>query len=147
MKTCIPNPNELVDLRFLGVRGDGLSFTQCKIAYILGTHFRAGEWGQSVCGSVFTCIIDGRSVYGRITRFFKVCNHDAPGYASVQWFSAPEYLFSTPLIVSVLDDGSAIRTRLGCIIPITQIDPSRVLVEPDGIAFWIMRDSGYDTMP
>ena len=76
--------------------------------------------------------IDGRSVSERLVRVFKVDNHDAPGYASVQWFSEPEYPFTTPIVVKVLDDGSTIRKQLGCIIPITQIDPSRVIVEPDG---------------
>ena len=147
MKGCVPNGNELADLHFLGVYGDCLCFTQCQIAYILGIHFRAGEWGQiPVCGSVFTCVVDGRSVYGRLVRFFKVDNHDAPGYASVQWFSEPEYPLTTPIVVKVLDDGSTIRKQLGCIIPITQIDPSRVIVEPDGDNFWMMRDSGYDTV-
>jgi len=43
------------------------------------------------------------------------------------------------------EQGAELETQLGCVIPITRIDPSRVMVEPDDEYFYVMRDSGYDT--
>ena len=83
-------------------------------------------------------------------RFLCVDGDDAPGYASVSWFSAPEYLFDNPLVVSVREQGEEIDRECGCILPITQIDPSRVMVElPDrnNSDYYMMRDSGFDTTP
>ena len=72
-KDDVLSSEELADLRILGVDvEDNLSIAVYKIAYILGKHFRSGEWGQYRCGSVITCVISGRSVYARVNRFFKV---------------------------------------------------------------------------
>ena len=47
---------EVTDLRMLGhTHVDCLSASGFKIAYIMGVHFRAGEWGRRPrCGSVIT---------------------------------------------------------------------------------------------
>lgn len=111
----------------------------------------AGEWGNTPrCGSVITCVIRGRSLYARVKRFIKVDDDDCPGYASVDWFSAPVYLFDDviPLGVSVTEDGSRVEREVGTsILRITQIDPSAIMVERDVTngRFLMMRDSGYDT--
>ena len=126
-----------------------------KIAYIMGTHFKAGEWGQSPrCGSVITCVIPGLgpfrgiSLYARVERFLRVAGDDCPGYTSVTWFGRPRYLFGakTPLGVCVdLDGEEEIDRHLGSVTRITQIDPSPVMVECDGDNYMMMRDRGWDT--
>ena len=127
------------------------SVTQFEIAYILNAHFRAGEWGQHPrCGSVVTCVIEGRSLYARVERFLKVEGSDCLRFASVDWFSAPTYLFddNIPLGVCVTEDSAEVVRDVGTsVIRITQIDPSPVIVERDvdDGRFYIMWDSGYDT--
>lgn len=145
----LPTRDELADLRLKGAEADVLTVTCYNIAYIMGDHFRAGGWGRTRCGCVFTMVTGGRSVYGRIERFWKVTGDDVPGYASVTWFGLPVYPFGTPLVVRVTLDGTVLTRELGIIIPITQIDPSQVMVEPvpGQDACYVMRDSGYDTMP
>ena len=62
---------ELGDLRMAGcVVQDELSINAFSVASILGVHFRAGQWGgHPTCSSVFTCVMNGRSVYGYVNRF------------------------------------------------------------------------------
>lgn len=139
---------EVNDFRLLGHRVDGLSASAFKIAFIMGVHFRAGEWNTHPrCGSVITLTQkDGRSYYARVVRFLKIDGDDSPGFASVCWFGKPTYPHGVPLVVSVGDDGSAVDFEFTSIIGITQIEPSRVMVEYDirpGV-FYMMRDSGYD---
>ena len=133
---------------------DCLSMTEYKIAYIMGVHFRSGEWGRSPwCGSVITCVLRGHgpfrgcSLYVRVNRFFTVDGDDCPGYASVDWFSRTTYLFGgrTPLGVCVTEDGTEIDNELGSVIRITQIDPTPVIVERDGRNYMMMRDRGWDS--
>ena len=144
--------NEVVDLRICGCDIDDLSMavTSYPIAYIMGVHFRSGEWDKHPwCGSVITCVLDGRSLYARVNAFIYVDGDECPGYASVTWFSEPSYLLGgrTPLVVRVELDGSDIDRQYGSILRITQIDPSQVIVEPDpdNECYMMMRDSGYDT--
>jgi len=147
-----PTRDELADLRMLGCDVDILSVSKYPIAYILNVHFRAGEWDRprgGRCGSVVTCVIDGRSLYARVIRFLKIDDDDCPGYASVEWFSETTYLFDdNPLGVWVRQDGSAVRDQVGTsILRITQIDPSPIVVECESSTgrFYMMRDTGYDT--
>ena len=76
---------------------------------------------------------------------------ECPGYASVTWFGKPQYLVGgrTPLVVRVSGHGRDIDEEYGSIIRITDIDPSRVMVEmnPRDDCYIMMRDSGYDTRP
>ena len=100
------------------------------------------------CGSVVTCVMDGQSYYGRVTRFLRVEGDGCPGYASIEWFSKPVYPASTPMVVRVNEDGSGVEAEYGRVIKITSIDPSRVIVEYDSTVpntYYMMRDSGYDT--
>ena len=107
---------------------DAFDVCVCQIAWILGSHFRAGEWGMHPrCGSVITCVIGGRSLYARVVKFLRVEGDTHPGYASVRWFSEPTYV--NRLTPKVTLDGSLIEEELGSnMIRITQIDPSQVLV-------------------
>ena len=119
------------------------------VAHIMGVHFRAREWEKYPrCGSVFTCVLAGASRYGRVRKFFSIPGDDCPGYASVSWFGGPVYPEGTPLVVKVSEDGSSVRAAHGSVIPITKIDPSRVMVEFSKTAntYYVMRDSGYDTI-
>ena len=126
-----------------------LQVTAYSIAYILGVHFRAGEWGKRPrCGSVVTCVKEGQSYYGAVVRFLSVDGDMCPGYACVQWFSEPDYIFGdTALGVRVTANGEEVIRSFGSIVRITQIDPSRVMVEDDtdNDCYMMMRDSGYDT--
>ena len=95
-----------------------------------------------------TCVQDGQSYYGAVVRFLRVDGDACPGYACVQWFSEPHYLFGdTPLGVRVTSNGEGVARLFGSIVRITQIDPSRVMVEDDidNDCYMMMRDSGYDT--
>ena len=137
-------------LRVLGVRvEDNLTITEYNIALIMGKHFRSAEWDKYRCGSVMTCVLDGRSVHVRVTKFCTVDGDDGEGYASVIWFGAPEYPLDNPLIVRCREeDDQGLVDAYGCVVRITQIDPSQVMVERDdnNVHCWMMRDSGYDTL-
>lgn len=96
-------------------------------------------------------MINRRSVYGFVNKFLRVRDDDDdehPGYASVTWFGVPRYPLgdSNRLEVIVSGDGSILDAEIGCIVRITQIDPSCVVVEPDGENYRMMRQSGYDTV-
>ena len=145
-----PTENELGSLRMRGVNASVMNVSEYPIAWILGQHFKAGEWGHSPrCGSVITCVFQGRSFYARVNRFLKVEGDGGFGYASVKWFSAPEYPLGTPMVVKVRGDGGRLDDSWGCIIGLDEIDPSRVMVEPDPThrCYYMMRDSGYDRVP
>ena len=142
---------EVGDLRMRGLGLDVMDITAYGVANILGAHFHAGQWGRPntrTCSSVFTCVIAGRSLYGYVRKFLKVDGDDCPGYASVSWFGPPQYPNgSNRLEVMVARDGTAVYREIGsCIIPITQIDPSMVVVEPCGVNLRMMRQSGWDTV-
>ena len=142
---------EVGSLQALGVDiRDFFSISEFQIANILGKHFRAGEWGKVRCGSVITCVLEGRSLYARVERFLKVDGDDSPGYASVIWFGVPEYPLGTPLAVRCREaQPDDLVNEFGCIVRLGQIDPSQIMVErePEGVFCWMMRDSGYDTVP
>ena len=93
--------------------------------------------------------MNGRSVYGHVRVFFRVNgDNSCPGYASIKWLSCPEYPQGTPMVVSVTNDDTTLRTELGHIVRVTKIDPSAVPVEPipGRQRFYMMRLSGYDTI-
>lgn len=140
-------PEEFDDLQYLGcpVRHADEVYV-FNVATILNKHFRSGEWGQYPrCGSVITCVMNGRSLYARVVKFMKVDGDPCPGYASVHWFSEPTYV--NRLCPQVTLDGDDVKTEVGVnLVRITQIDPSRVSVEHAGDSFFMIRDSGYDTV-
>lgn len=83
-----------------------------RIANIMDKHFRAGEWGMHPrCGSVVTCVINGRSLYARVLQFVKSDKEDTcPGYACVRWFSEPVYVNS--LCPRVTLDGGVVEREV-----------------------------------
>ena len=126
-----------------------VGITFFAVACIMGVEFHAGQWGRRVCSSVITCVINGRSVYGRVTKFLAVRGDTCPGYASVIWFGPPRYpLGSNRLEVVVGASGRDLTSEIGHIVRITQIDPSPVVVEPDAnrMVYRMMRQSGTDTV-
>ena len=85
-----------------------------------------------------------------LQRFLKVEGDDSPGYAYLDWFSEPQYLYDdVPLGVRCKVDGSLLDRELGNVVPITKIDPSQIMVEcePDIDSYVMIRDSGYNTRP
>ena len=134
---------------------DCLAVTGFSIAHIMGYHFKSGEWGQHPrCGSVITCVLGehstlgARSLFARVENFFTVHGDSHPGYASVSWFSEPTYLYDdNPLGARVTLNGTDIAAEFGCVVRITQIDPTQIMVEPEPetSSFIMIRDSGYNT--
>ena len=101
------------------------------------------------CGSLVTCVIGGRSIYGKVVKFFKrVCDSDSNSlFAYVEWCARPEYpMNGTPLIVRVRDNGPV------CLAPpvvsIFDIDPSRVINDRDDreSCYYMCRIEGLDTV-
>ncbi len=142
---------EVGSLRVLGSNVEDIfALREYNIAFIMGKHFRSAEWGKHRCGSVNTCVICGRSVYARVNKFFTVDGDDCEGYASVSWFGVPEYpLGGSPLVVRCREEEpQGLVDAYGCVVKITQIDPSQIMVERDENTgyCWMMRDSGYDTI-
>ena len=140
--------HELDDLMHIGCPvTDIFDVSVCRIARIMGKHFRSGEWGcYPRCGSVFTMVLNGRSVYGRVEKFMRVTGDLCPGYASVSWFSEPTY--SNCLCPKVNLNGVNIQREVNaCVVRITQIDPAQVSVESVSGSddYYMIRDSGYDT--
>ena len=140
---------EFNELMHIGCPVDDIfDVSVCRIARIMGYHFRSGEWGcYPRCGSVFTMVLNGRSVYGRVEKFMRVTGDPCPGYASVSWFSGPtDSNFLCPKVNS--NAGEAIQREVNaCVVRITQIDPAQVSVEsvPGSNDYFMIRDSGYDT--
>ena len=99
---------------------------------------------------MITCVMAGRSVYVRVNRFFKVDGDVSPGYASVTWFGVPNYPeYPNPILVRCREvDPDRLADAYGCVVAITMIDPTQVIVEreEDHVFCWMMRDSGYDTI-
>ena len=88
---------------------------------------------------------------GQVPRAIVAIHGKEPDHVSIDRSTiddTPTYPNGTPLVVTVTDDGSDVDDELGCVVPITQIDPSRVMVEVTQVqnTFKMMRDSGYDTM-
>ena len=99
----------------------------------MGVHFRAGEsLYNKRCGSVINCVLQGCSYYGWVKRFLGIRGSLSPGFASVRWFGTSAYPHNNFLVVRVGPDGSAVDRRFGSVISITQIEPSRVIVENPG---------------
>ena len=125
---------------------DSESCVGFRRAHIMGTPFTAGEWPKHPrCGSVITVVKDGRSLFARVINFFQVIDDVNPGYAHVQWFSEPDYLYAdNPLGARCRVDGSVLNHTYGRIVRITEIVPSQIMVERDGTDVIMIRDSGYN---
>ena len=115
-----------------------------KVAWVRGIHFSCGEWGQRTCGSVFTTVYCGRSVYGILDRFLLV---DGVHYAAVTWLSQPVYPYAPiTLVVRVRMLPARDQPINRCVIRVDRIEPCGVDVMPDedGTHYYMMRTRGVD---
>ena len=134
---------EQIDLAILGINNfeDIHAF---EIAYILGEHFRAGEWGRVRCGSVITTIFDGRSRYCYVKKFFKV---QGKRFARVEWLSVPTYPHAPNrlkvIVTRLTDEEQNLHPQF---LPLEKIEPCKVAVIPnrDRVHFFMLRSKGYD---
>ena len=113
-------------------------------ARIRGVNFACGEWGQRDCGSVFTTVYCGRSVYGILDRFMLV-NDEV--YAAVTWLSKPVYLYDPiTLVARVHMMPETDQPVHRCVIRCDRIEPCGVNVMPDedGVHYYMMRTRGFD---
>lgn len=113
------------------------------VAYVLGLHFKAGEWGKRRCGSVVVTQRGGCSRYCIVKKFLKV---QGQYFARVMWLSTPEYPYDPIRLVVRVCMVRQVEANDPCVIHINTIVPCRVSVLPDtdGIHFFVMRDAGYD---
>ena len=117
----------------------------CGVEFTSGQDIAGSKYGT--CGSVFTCVIDGQSVYGNALNFFShACDKNDGLYAYVEWFNMPDYPFEgTPLVVRVKDTSQTLGTSC---VSIFDIDPSRVILErcDSGMCYYMCRIEGIDTI-
>ena len=135
------NQHERVSLTISGVICD--SMCKCyKIAYVLGVHFKSGEWGEHRCGSVITTTFEGRSRYCVVNHFLRITDKD---FASVTWLSTPVYPYwPITLVARVRELGVNRQHELPAVLPLASIEPTPILVERDGTDYYMMRVKGYD---
>ena len=95
------------------------------------------------CGSVFTMVCRGRSVYGRIKRFV-TCGH--VNMVEVEWLPVPEYPIGIPIVVRLGFYNN--RPVQPPVVLMDDIDPSPVslLHDHDNNCLYVMRMSGIDTV-
>ena len=113
-------------------------------ARIQGTHFKSGEWGRRLCGSVFTTFYGGRSRYGYIKNFLLVQSRE---FAVVNWLSKPVYPYAPiTLVVRVHMLADADQLSHMCVVSCDDIEPCSVCVLPDedGVHYYMMRTDGTD---
>ena len=135
------NHHERVTLTIAGVNCGSMCLSY-KIAYVLGVHFKAGEWGVHRCGSVMTTIFEGRSRYCVVKRFLRIGDAN---YVSVRWLSAPVYPYwPIPLVVRVHELHDDRQLELPAVLPLTSIEPTQILVEPHETNYYMMRVKGFD---
>ena len=134
---------EIEDMERLGIT----SFQQVKsfkVAYVLGVHFKCGEWGSQRCGSVITTIYRRVSRYAIVKMFLQV---EGQVYASVTWLSPPSYPYNPfKLVVKVRLMTDVEQRTHQSVIPVDKIEPCTVAVIPhtDGTHFFMLRDKGID---
>ena len=151
--TCLLHPSYACLHRLSEVEQDGLRKLRIDaqavavshpIAVVLGIHFRGNEWGKTRCGSVIVTSAQGKDRYCIVDRFLTVQSHTVARVR--RWFAAPSYPYApNPLVVCACITDEEEERRLGYVLPVERIIPSRVYVEPlaDGINYNLMRDSGY----
>ena len=151
--TCLLHPSyaclhrlsevEHDELRKLGIDAQAIAVSR-PIAVVLGIHFRGNEWGKTRCGSVIVTSVQGKDRYCIVDRFLTVLSHNVARVR--RWFAAPSYPYApNPLVVCACFADEEEDRRLGYVLPVENIIPSRVYVEPlsDGIHYNLMRDSDY----
>ena len=139
----IPTRRQRYCMSLLGVKSFG-GIQGFNVAWIRGIHFSCGEWGRRACGSVFTTVYCGRSVYGTLDRFLLV---QGVHYAAVTWLSQPFYPYAPiTLVARVRTLPAADQPLHRCVIRCDRIEPCGVNVMPDedGVHYYMMRTRGFD---
>ena len=114
------------------------------VAWIQGVHFSCGEWGKRTCGSVFTTVYCGRSLYGILDRFLQA---EGEMYAAVTWLSKPVYPYEPIKLVCVVQKLPEVeQPPWRCVIQCDSIDPTRVhgMPDEDDEHYYMMREKGYN---
>ena len=129
-------------LSLLGAKNLDRPVSGYNVVWIRGVHFRCGEWGKRKCGSVFTVVYCGESMYGILDRVIVV---DGVEYAAVTWLSKPVYP-NAPYTLVVRVRLPPVQPVHRCVIRCDTIEPCGVNVMPDedGIHFFMLRTRGFD---
>ena len=144
----------LIDIvtRECGTRPNVDQFRVYKRGKIGGKFFTSGEPLSGVrrvrekmfrCGSVFTMVCRGRSIYGRMKRFIS-CNHI--NMVEVEWLPIPEYPIGIPVVVRLgFYNNCPVQPP---VVLLDDIDPSPVslLHDHDNNCLYVMRMIGIDTV-
>ena len=148
-----PDVSRLVAMPCSCRAGNSTVYSHSK-AVIGGKEFNAGEPLKSGrrCGSVVTCVVRGRSLYGLVKRFLcVVCQHHrAHNFAVVTWFRNPVYPDGDPLTVRIPMNGVDVNNiNQVSVVSLYDIQPCRVLVDIDRFhdCMYMMRKEGMDTSP
>ena len=139
----VPTSKQRYCMSLLGVKRFGV-IQGFNGAWIRGIHFACGEWGRRTCGSVFTTVYCGRSVYGVLDRFLLL---DGVHYAAVTWLSQPFYPYAPiTLVVRVRMLPARDQPLNRCVIRCDRIEPCGVNVMPDedGVHYYMLRTRGFD---
>lgn len=127
-------------------------FRVYKRGKIGGKFFTSGEPLSGVrrvrekmfrCGSVFTMVCRGRSVYGRMKRFI---SYDHINMVEVEWLPIPEYPMGIPVVVRLgFYNNCPVQPP---VVLLDDIDPSPVslLHDHDNNCLYVMRMIGIDTV-
>ena len=123
-------------------------------ALIGGKRFNAGERlivGRR-CGSVVTMVKMGRSVYGLVKCFYRVCCscNVFTDFVVLTWFPPTEYPDRDPLTVRISLNGVDVNNITSLdVVPLYSIQPSRVAVRFDRTndCMYVMRLEGLDKSP
>ena len=78
---------------------------------------------------------------------YSVLSFDRIHVAHVRWLSVPEYPTGTPMLVRLNRSRPRPPPNEPCVIPLIDIDPSRVAILHEGMHMYMMRMSGIDTIP
>ena len=139
-------------LLLCGCRLDHSTVYEHLTGKIGGKRFNSGEKLRvgMRCGSVVTMVIHGKSVYGLVKKFYRVfCECDTfVDLTVVTWFPLPTYPDCDPLTVVIRIRGLDINNipRM-CVVPLHDIQPSRIGVEIDnGVgSMYMLRMDGTDS--
>ena len=104
------------------------------------------------CGSVVTMVKMGRSVYGLVKCFYRVCCscNVFTDFVVLTWFPPTEYPDRDPLTVRISLNGVDVNNITSLdVVPLYSIQPSRVAVRFDRTndCMYVMRLEGLDKSP
>ena len=102
---------------------------------------RSGE-KTNRCGSVVTIVRAGQSLYGRVISFI---SFDRLHVAHIEWLPIPDYPTGTPVVCRLVRGGR--KPDQPCVVSLTDLDPSKVIILHERTCMYMIRMSGINTMP